>query len=163
MVAATLFAVGTAACTAATTVTDLWRDPTYARPPLRNMLVIGARMDDTNRRALEDKLVAVLGEHAVRATPSYALWPHAFPTAEAARDAVEKSGFDGYLVSTMRGVTERATTMPPDYGFWGGYYAGYGPASPAWGLSPGYVRTDEFVKFETTLWDPRAGSDGKLV
>jgi hypothetical protein len=76
------------------------------------------------------------------------------PDVDTARQQVQASGYDGILVSTMRGVTER-TTVDPGVAyaspFWTTYYG------PRWGSTwdPAYVDTDTFVKFETTLWDPR--------
>jgi hypothetical protein len=146
-------------CAGGTTVTEVWsaREPVA---PMRNILVMGARMDDTSRRTLEDGFVGSLAQHGVRATPSYMLFPNGFPTTDEAQNAVRSVGFDGLLVANSRGVTQRTTVVPGGYGggFWGGYYWG-----SAWtGWYPGYVYTDEFVKFETTLWDGGTGK-GKLV
>jgi hypothetical protein len=123
---------------------------------MRSLLVIGARMDTASRRSLEDGFAAALAQHGVRATPSYTFFPNGFPSAEQARHTVEQVGFDGLLVATSEGVTER-THVAAGYGFWSGYYYGAG-----WeGWYPGYVYTDEYVKFETSLWNQRAG--GELV
>jgi hypothetical protein len=96
-----------------------------------------------------------LAQHGIRATTSYSLFHDAFPTSDQARDVVQKVGFDGMLVATSKGTTERAVVAGGD--FWSDYY--YGPSWLGW--YPGYVYTDELVKFETTLWDERAG--GKMV
>jgi hypothetical protein len=57
----------------------------------------------------------------------------------------------------MKGTRERQTYVPGGYsgGFWGGYYGA------GWGYDPGYMVTDTFVNFETTLWDPHG--EGKMV
>lgn len=144
-----------AACSTPTQVTSSWRDPTYEAAPLRNWLVIGARVDATHRRMLEDRFAAELGAHGVRATPSYRVFAtEALPEREEARAAVASAGYDGVLVSTKKGVRETFSVEPGDT-FWGGFYG------PAWVTSPPYIDTDEYVKFETTVWDPRG--EGKLV
>jgi hypothetical protein len=137
------------ACTTAapTKVTDVWHDPSYASGQMTNIVVVGARMTDTSRRTLEDGFVAALATHGVRATQSYQLMPDQVPSASDARDALRKGGFDGALVSTPRGTKEQVTVIPG-----GGFYDYWGPM---WAGAPGYVQTDQFVKFETTLWDPR--------
>jgi hypothetical protein len=129
---------------------------------MHDYVVMAARVDETNRRSLEDALAAALAEHGVHATASYMLWPNALPPADLARQTVEKANFDGMLVATSHGVTERITVVPSGGGFWGGYYGYYGGAwGPVWDWNTGYAYTDRFVKFETTLWDPRGG--GRLV
>jgi hypothetical protein len=122
---------------------------------MRSVLVMGARTDEANRRTVEDGLSQKLALHGVRATPSYTLFPNGYPRTEEAKEAVKQVGFDGLLVATAKGVTQRTTVVPgAGYDFWGGYY--WGPAWGAW--YPGYVFTDQFVKFETTLWDAHSGT-----
>ena len=144
-------------CASSTTVTDVWSSR-EAVAPMRNVLVMGTRTDEASRRTVEDGFANSLALHGVRATPSYTLFPNGFPSTDDARKAVRSVGFDGLLVATAQGVTQRTTIVPGfGYDFWGGYYWG-----PAWGgWYPGYVYTDQFVKFETTLWDPSGG--GRLV
>ena len=147
------------ACTTATTVTDIWRDPSYTAGPMRSLVVFGGRMNDTNRRTLEDGFVAALATHGVRAMASYTLFPE-LPDKDVARQTTQRLGVDGYLVAALRGQTEQTTFVPSTYAggaFWEGFYG------PGWGgiWDPGYVVTNEFVKFETSLWDAHGG--GKLV
>ena len=140
-------------------MTDVWRDPSYAAGPMHNIVVFAGRLNETNRRTLEDNLVSGLSARGVRAIASYQLFPGTLPSKDEARSAIQQAGADGVLVSSMHGVSERTTYVPGTYdgGFWSGYYG------PGWGgvYDPGYVMTDQFVKFETTLWDPRG--DGKMV
>jgi len=137
---------------ATTHVTDVWRDPSYAAGPMKNIVVFGARLNDTQRRTLEDGFVAALSEHGVRATQSYRVLPNPLPAAEAARAALRQKGFDGILVTTLRGVNEAVTDVTT-MGFWG-YYGG-----PGWGEP--YVVAEPVVRFETSLWETSGG--GKVV
>jgi len=142
-----------------TTMSDVWRDPSYAAGPMKNIVVFGGRLNATNRRTLEDGFVSALSTHGVRATASYTLFPGDLPGKDQARAVMQDAGVDGVIVASMKGVSERQTYVPGAYGggFWDGYYG------PGWGgaWDPGYTVTDQFVKFETSLWDP-SGS-GKMV
>jgi hypothetical protein len=151
-------AISSAACTTPTKVTDVWRDPSYAGGPVKNVVVFGGRLDDTNRRTLEDGFVTALTAHAVRATPSYKLFPGPLPSKDEARAALQQAGVDGALVSSLRAVTEKATYIEGGPGFWGGFYG------PGWGgpvYYPGYIVTEPVVRFETTLWELR--ESGKVI
>jgi hypothetical protein len=160
--AAVIGAVLALACSTSTPteITNVWRDPSYAAGPMKNLIVFGGRMNATNRRSLEDGFVSALNSRGVHATASYTLFPGDLPTKDQARAALQRTGIDGVLVASMRGKNEQTTFVPGAYaggGFWDGYYG------PGWGgpYDPGYVVTDEFVKFETSVWDPR--DSGKMV
>jgi hypothetical protein len=158
-IAVAFLAFTCADCSTPTTSTAMWKSPYYTGGPKTNLLVIGGRMNETNRHIVEDALVSALSSHGVRATASYAVFAGPPPDLETARQKVQAGGYDGALVSTMHGIKERTTIEPGvAYGgpFWGGYYGGWGDAAAA-----GYVETDSFVKFETTLWDPQG--DGKMI
>jgi hypothetical protein len=135
-----------------TQATDTWKDPSYVAGPMKNVVVIGARLNNTNRRTLEDGFAAALSTHGTRATPSYTVLPTPMPSKEAARAMVQQGGYDGVLVSSLKGVNDNVA-VAGGAGFWDAYYR------PGWG-DP-YVVTDAIVRFETTLWDP-AGA-GKMV
>jgi len=140
--------------TTQTTTTDTWKDKSFAAAPMKSIVVFGAKMEPTSRRTLEDSFVSALAPNGVHVTQSYTLFPGTMPSKDEAHAAVQRGGFDGLLVATQKGITEKQTVVPSD-GFWDGYYGA------GWAGDPGYVVTDDFVKFETTLWNP-AGS-GKMV
>jgi hypothetical protein len=146
-------AIAAAACSTPTTETNVWRSPTYAGGPMKNIAVFGGRVNATNRRTLEDGYVAALASHGVHATPSYSLFPQGqVPQDQAAvRTVLQHGGFDGVLISTLKGVTEQVL-VAPEADWAGGFYGAYwGPGAPV------YAETDQFVKFETTLWNPNSG------
>ena len=82
---------------AQTSVTQVWQAPLPATAPMKSMLVFGARMDEASRRSLEDRFVAELGKHGVRALSSYAVFPGAPPDQEKARAKVNELGLEGIL------------------------------------------------------------------
>ena len=144
-------------CSTPTTMTSEWRDASYTAGPLKNLLIFGGGMSEANRRTLEDGFVTSLAARGVHATASYLLFPGALPSNDEAHAAAKRQGIDGVLVASERGIKERTTIVPGSYGagFWGGYYAGW-----AGGWTPGYATTDQFVKFETSVWD---ANEGKLI
>ena len=156
--AAGAVAVGSVACSTPTSLTSEWKNPGYTAGPLKNVLVVGARLDNPQRRTVEDTFVTALGSHGVHATPSYTLFPGPLPDGTTAQAAVQKEGFDGVLISTMRGVKER-TYIEPGAGWGGGLYGDYW--GPAWIGPAAVVQTDTYVKFETTVWSPTGG--GQLI
>jgi hypothetical protein len=141
------------ACSTPTTETAVWQNPTYAATaPMRNVAVFAGHVNETERRTLEDSFVLALAAYGVRATPSYSVFPQGqVPGDQAAiRAALQQRGYDGALVSTMRGVTDQVNIQPSS-GWAGGFYGAFwGPGS--------YAYTDRFVKFETTLWNPQSGN-----
>ncbi len=140
------------ACSTPTTETSIWKSPTYAAGPMRSIAVFGGRVDPTQRHTLEDGFVSALSAYGVRATQSYTLFGDQLPTDQATiRAALRNGGYDGALVSTLKGVSEQVL-VTPDADWGTGFYGAY------WGPGPAaYAQTDQFVKFETTLWDPNGG------
>jgi hypothetical protein len=140
------------ACSTPTTETNVWKSPTYAAGPMRNIAVFGGRVDPTQRRTLEDGFVTALATYGVHATQSYTIFGEQVPPDQASiRASLKNAGYDGALVSTLKGVSEQVL-VAPDAGWGDGFYGAYwGPGAPL------YAQTDQFVKFETTLWDPNSG------
>lgn len=140
------------ACSTPTTETNVWKSPTYAAGPMRNIAVFGGRLDPTQRHTVEDGFVSALTAYGVHATQSYMLFGDQVPPDQASiRAALRNGGYDGALVSTLKGVSEQVL-VAPDADWGSGFYGGYwGPGAPV------YAQTDQFVKFETTLWDPNSG------
>jgi len=125
---------------------------------MTHILVVGARVDPTQRRTLEDGFASALSMHGVRATPSYVLFPDQLPDKAQARAVVQREGFDGVLVSVLRGIREETfidVRVNPGGGFFNGYWG------PGWAEPLPPPQTNEDVKFETTLWNPQG--PGKLV
>ncbi|MGH7439874.1 MAG: hypothetical protein ACRENE_29655 [Polyangiaceae bacterium] len=124
---------------------------------MRSVVVFGGRLSGPERQQLEDGYVAALATHGVRATPSYRLFPddegQARPEPNALRSALRGDGYDGVLVSTMRGVTEHVLTEPGtdwSQALPGAYWAEEAPM-------PTEVQVESVVKFETAVWSTRSG------
>jgi hypothetical protein len=148
--------IAVSACSTPTTETNVWKSPTYAAGPMRNIAVFGGRVGPTQRHTLEDGFVSSLTAYGVHATQSYTIFGDQIPLPDPAtiRATLKNGGYDGALVSTLKGVSEQVL-VAPDADWGNGFYGSY------WGGgAPMYAQTDQFVKFETSLWDP---SSGKMV
>ncbi len=153
--ASAVLAIAAISCSTPTTETNVWKSPTYAAGPMKNIAVFGGRLSDGDRRTLEDGFVSALAGSGVHATQSYTMFPQNVPPDSASiRATLQHAGYDGALVSTLKGVSEQ-TLVAPAADWAGGFNGAYwGPGAPA------YAQTDQFVKFETTLWSP---DNGKMV
>jgi hypothetical protein len=141
-------AVASSACSTPTTIESAWRDPDYSAAPLRKVFVLGTMHDQANRRSLEDHYVAALSQHGVQAVPSYAVFQQTRPDREQVRRYLESNGFDGALVTHFEGVQARTSIVPG-----ADFYYGY----PGWWGDDYMVETDQYLKVETSLWNPRTG------
>ncbi len=93
-------------------LTNVWKDPEFKNPPMKNMLIIAANKGPVTRRLWEDVIVAELSPHGVTATPSYRLFPDSIPDFEQLGAAVQEKKFDGVL-SIRRLPTEISTNYVP--------------------------------------------------
>jgi hypothetical protein len=152
VVAAVVASTATTACSTPTTETNVWKSPTYEAGPMKSIAVFAGRVDATQRHTLEDQLASALNAYGVHAIQSYTMFGDQTPPDQSAiRATLRTNGYDGALVSTLQGVSEQVL-VAPDTDWGGGFYGAYwGPGAPV------YAQTDQFVKFETTLWDPNSG------
>ena len=146
-----------AGCT--TPFVDVWQDPAWSGPPLRNVLVVGNAASEVARRAYEDALTARLAEIGVRAEPSYRIVPGESLERAAIARVVAAGGHDGLIGARLVGVDSRATYVPGAPGpvaarnsgwrAWGGFY------------QPGTVRIDQIMRIETQVWS--LAGEGTMV
>jgi hypothetical protein len=142
-------------CTS-TSLTNMWKDPSYQNAPMTNMLVISVNKDPLRRRLWEDALVAELSTHNVVVTPSYRLFPNALPDTQQTIATIREKKFDAVLV-VKRLPTEISTH----------YVKGYSTAEPRikydrWTKTyytvyrnvetEGYSDTDRVVRHEVNVW-----------
>ena len=146
---------GLAAC-ASTRLLDTWRDPAFAGPPLKQLLVIGAFKSDLNRRVFEDAFTAALQAANTGAVPSYPTLPESGAIANTrVQAAVRSTGSDAVLVTRVLRV-RRDVNVTPAYvapGFYGaGFHGWYGGA---YAVMPGDVHVYDVLTIESTLWNMR--------
>lgn len=147
---------------ASTTLTSVWRDPTYAGGPLKTVLVMGISEETGIRRIFEDEFSAKLRSIGVVAIPSYTLIPQDGPAERAALDAaIATAGAQGVLVTRLLRI-ERRTNYAPGYvsavpavGYYRNFHGYY---NSAWvRYAPPQAYDYDVVALETNLWSPRQG------
>ena len=93
-------------------LTNVWRDPEFKLPAMKNMFVIAAKNNPATRRLWEDAIVTALSGKGVQSIPSYRLFADSIPTPDQVGAAVEANKFDGVLF-TRRLPTQISTTYIP--------------------------------------------------
>lgn len=141
------------ACGTPTKVTSEWKDASRIEKPVDKIMVMGLRLQPSQRRVMEDELVAKLKEKGTAAEPSYRVLGDMLPDRDAARDALDRKGFQGVLVVRLRAVEEKPVYVPSSStgAVWYNTYWG-GPA-----YDRGYYVMDKTVTFDSDLWDLRDG------
>lgn len=130
-------------------VNNQWRDPSFAGPPLSNVLVIGITRSDTMKRVFEDVFSQELQAAGVHAERSYDRLPQG-ATSLSLND-LKTTGIDGVVTTRVERVEQKINVTPsgPSYG---GFYGWYGSA---WASTPD-VHQYEVVTLETSVWDVRS-------
>lgn len=161
---ALLFAAGallSGGC-ASTTITNVWRDPSYTGAPFKNVLVMGVSDETGARRIFEDEFSAKLKSVGVVAIPSYTFIPQDGPADRATLDAaIAKAGAQGVLVTRLLKVDRRTQYSPgyvravPAVGHYRDFHGYY---SSMWvHYSPPQRYEFEIVVLETNLWQAEKG------
>ena len=148
---------------ATTTLTAVWKDPSYQGPP-RKVMVIGVAKKPVNRRIFEDEFVRRLKALGTEAVASYTVLPDRQQDDSAAVEAkMNELGADAVLITrltdkkTVKTIVPGTVYSPPSfYGTWRDYYR-YGSQVT---YTPAYVAEDEYALMETNLYN--AGTD-KLI
>jgi hypothetical protein len=160
-----LVAAGLYACGSSTQLVDVWKDSEAPRQPLHDVLVVQMSRDPAHRRMWEDEFAYELKHRGVEATPSYRIWANALPDTNEIVSAVQRSGYDGVIMSArLPGKTQTyyvpgyATSVPvtrysPWYDAYFTYYQGI--------YQPGYVETEHVARARTDVWS--TDGNGRLI
>src|SRR5215831_471993 len=139
-------------CTS-TQLVSSWRDPntTVNTDKLKKVYVMCLVKDETTRRVAEDELAKLRPGVYI---PTYNIFPMDMMknNTDKVNETISKSGYNGIVI--MRLVSrEQATSYVPGSApvYYGGWYGYYGYAAPYY-YDPGYYRTDEYYKVETTVY-----------
>jgi hypothetical protein len=136
-------ALGLAGCASTPTTLDAqWVNPQYAgKRSVRNVMVMSAVRDSTNRRIFEDRMVAALEAVGVKAQQSYKFIPEEGPISEERLRAVlTQAGVSHAMVTRIINVSTQVNVSPgmvmgPAWGPGWGWGGGWGPG---WGGFAGY-------------------------
>lgn len=133
-----------------TRVVTQWRDPATTQLRFSKVLALCITKEQSVRRAAEGELCKQIS--SVECKPAYLAIPDSMiekGERDEAKALVKRSGFDGAVVIRVVDTREKVTYVPPTYGptFWG--YYGY-----AWPMAydPGYYRTDQILRLETSIY-----------
>lgn len=147
---------------ASTTLTSVWRNPSYSGGPFRSVLVMGISKEAGIRRIFEDEFSAKLRSVGVTAIPSYTLIPENGPAESTVLDAaIVKAGAQGMLVTRLLRI-ERRTDYAPGYvrtvpavGYYRNFHGYY---SSTWvTYAPPQAYDYNIVALETNLWGAQGG------
>lgn len=136
-----------ASCTSTRVVTK-WQAPSVGRLAFTKVLALALAPEESLRRVAEEDLCAQV--ESVPCKPAYLAIPASeMGDTERMKALVKRSGFDGALVFRVVDAREKVTYVPPTYGpsFWGFY----GYAHPRIS-DPGYYRSDQVVRVETSIY-----------
>jgi hypothetical protein len=92
---------------------NMWAMPGFDMP-MKSMLVIAMKPNETHRRIMEDAFVGELRKYDVTATASYTAFAGALPDTQAVREYVRANALDGVLVA-VRLPTQESTLVNPGY------------------------------------------------
>ena len=130
-------------------VNDQWRDPSFAGPPLSNVLVVGITRSDTMKRVFEDVFSQQLQAMGIQAQPSYVRLPQG--ATQLNLTDLKSTGIDGVLTTRVERV-EQKVSVTSSGPYYGGFYGWYGSA---WASTPN-VNQYEVVTLETSVWDVKS-------
>ena len=141
-----------------TSLVNMWRDPSY-NERMSKLLIIGIQKDQATRRNWEDRFAEELMKHNVAAVPSYTLFPGDLPDTQRVVEMVRSQGYDGVLMARPLSSTVESRWVRgyvrdvPSVGYdpWYGVYYNYYRRV----YEPGYVETDQVVRYEINLWSTR--------
>jgi hypothetical protein len=156
----------------ASTATKLdaqWVNPQHAgKRSVRNVMVMSALRDSTNRRIFEDRMVAALEAAGVKAVQSYKFLPEEGPVSEdKMRGVLREAGVGHAMVTRIINVSTQVNVSPgmvmgpawgPGWGWGGGWgpgwggFAGYHNAMWATSIPP-QVTTTQNVHSDTRVFD----------
>ena len=144
---AILALVALAGCSSTKVVTQ-WQAPEVTRLQFKKILALALAPETSLRHVAEEELCLQVAP--VECKPAYFVVPEAMmQQKDAAKALVQRAGFDGAVVFRVVSAKENVTYVPPTYGptFWG--YYGYAAPMMA---QPGYYRSDQVVRVETSIY-----------
>lgn len=147
LVGVALAALVLGCATPATTLDAQWVNPGFAgKKAVRNVMVMSAGRDSTNRRIFEDRMVAALSATGLKAVQAYKFIPEEAPVSEERlRRAVAQAGVQQVMVTRIVNVSTQVNVSPGMV---------MGPAwGPGWGAGPGWgPGWGGFAGYHNSMW-----------
>ena len=146
LVVCSLFAIVLAAGCSMTRVKTTWKAPDVQAIHFKKLVAFVIAKDEAVRRSGEHELCERI--KTVPCAPAFAVVPDADRgNVDALARQVDAAGFDGAVVLRYAGQRTQQTYVHTATPLWGYYGYGWGTA-----YNPGYVRQDELVDVETTVY-----------
>ena len=136
-----------AACSSTKLVTK-WQAPATERLLFSKVLALAIAPDTSLLRRAERAICAEVT--SVTCVPAFAVIPESeMADTEKVKALVKRDGFDGAVVFRVVSARDKVTYVAPSYGptFWG--YYGYALTGTH---APGYLRSDQIVRVETSIY-----------
>lgn len=147
LIAAAMAILVLGCATTATTLDAQWVNPAFVgKKAVRNVMVMSAARDSTNRRIFEDQMVAALDAAGLKAVQSYKFVPENAPVSEERlRRAVAQAGVQQVMVARIVNVSTQVNVSPGMV---------MGPAwGPGWGPGPGWGSGwGGFAGYHNSMW-----------
>jgi hypothetical protein len=125
--AAALVAIGLSGC-ASTSVTQLWRDPSYRSRPGARVFVIAA-IPGQNPAQFESALARELGAKGFQATTRSSVFPGGHLARIQVQEYVSKNGIDLLVMERLTTEAAAPTTVTTTVSQSSGWYGAYGGAT----------------------------------
>jgi hypothetical protein len=152
-----------------TTLDAQWINPQYVgKRTVKQLMVMSAVRDSTNRRLFEDRMVGALQAAGVQAVQSYRYLPEDGPVSEQRlRSVLQQAGVTHAIVTRIINVTTQVNVSPgmvmgpawgPGWGWGGGWGPGWGGfvgyQNAMWATSiPPQVTTTQNLHADTRIFD----------
>jgi len=142
-------------------------NPDYVGKSFKTIMVVAVTSDDLLRRNYEDRIVGLLAKRGRKGIPAYAAVGTRGKVDEAQlRQAIERSGADGVLITRVTSVERSSGTVPGATvavgigvgAGWGGFYGFYSGVWQTVDLPPEQIIGPKWTASETRLFDARNGA-----
>ena len=147
-----------------TRVMDTWQAPEFKRDDMKQVLIVAATSNTTNRVIFETTFAAELKKHGIEVVPSIKAIGDAAPTKEAVIDFVKQGKVD-HVIAVQVGAFDIEVDRVPEsvmtY-YTGPYYAPYLGYWGAWGgntvtmTRESYIDTQTNVILTTSVYDAKS-------
>ena len=139
-----------------TTLTAVWKDPSYQGGNLGKVLIVGVARNDAIRRLFEDEFTARLKARGTDASPSYRIIASTEMLDQDTVNArIESLGMDAVLITRFVNQKKETVYTPGTYysgGWYDWYSRGYGYVT-----SPGYYTEYEVIRLSTNVYETQTG------
>ena len=148
-----------------TRMVDVWQAPQFKFGDMKNVLVVAATSNPTNRVIFESTFAAEMQRHGINAIPSIQAIGDAAPTKEAVVDFIKQTNMD-HVVAVQVGAFDIEVDRVPEsvmsyytgpyYApYMGGYWGGWGAGNTVTMTRESYIDTQTNVILTTSVYEAK--------